>query len=367
VRILLTSPFAHPYVRRGVERYVGELADWLAGQGHEVVLLTTAPDRSRSESRPSGALTVFVRSGASVGRGRLRVDELIRTTAPILRGLLRLGSFDRVEAHHYPDATALRSTALPRRGGYDFWLPGVPRRTSFLGRPLHRAEFGWAVGGARRLLALSEHAAAALHAEFGHQAVVLPPGVDTSRYDGPRPSDPDQQLIFCPAAPDDPRKRVEVLVRALPLVKKRRPHATLLLAPPTEASVVGLLASLDDDLRAYIKVRVPDSSEELAALYRRAQVTVLPSLDEAFGLVLVESLAAGTPVVGTNSGGIPEIISDPAIGRLAAADDPEDLADAITACLDLGSDTDLSERCRRFARRWDWDQVGPRWLELDQP
>ncbi len=61
---------------------------------------------------------------------------------------------------------------------------------------------------------------------------------------------------------------------------------------------------------------------------------MLPSVDEAFGLVLVESLAAGTPVVAARSGACPEIVTDDAIGRLFEPDDADDLARAMGEAID---------------------------------
>ena len=73
----------------------------------------------------------------------------------------------------------------------------------------------------------------------------------------------------------------------------------------------------------------------MAALYRRAWVTALPAIGEAFGIVLAESLACGTPVVGSPFGGIPEIIDRPEIGRAARSLEPPDLADALLEALEL--------------------------------
>lgn len=355
-RILLTSPFAHPYVRRGVERYVGELASWLAGRGHDVTLLTTAPDRTRTERR--GGVTVqYRRAGRPIGRGRLRVDELLRTTPAIARGAVARRGHDVVEAHHYPDAAALRSTG---RRPYVFWLPGVPRSAAFTGRPLNRAAAGYALRGAAGRLTLSRHAADALRREFALSSEVLPPGVDTRRYAGPRPA-PRDEVVLCAAAADDPRKRVGDLVRAFAEVVRRRPGVRLVLAPPAAGPAAALLVGLDRTVRDRIDIRVPAGSDELAALYRSATASVLPSVDEAFGLVLVESLAAGTPVVGVRSGAVPEVVDDDAVGRLAEPGEPIALARAIVEALDLGADAGTADACRRAARRWDWDTVGPRW------
>jgi glycosyltransferase involved in cell wall biosynthesis len=98
-------------------------------------------------------------------------------------------------------------------------------------------------------------------------------------------------------------------------------------------------------------------TEELPAAYSSAAVTVLPSRHEAFGLTLAESLACGTPVVGTDEAGIPDVIDDEAIGRRFAAGDADDLARAILEALELVRDPGTRERCRGSGLRFDWMNV----------
>lgn len=367
MKILLTSPFAHPYVRRGVERYVSELADWLTTAGHDVELLTTAPDRARRELRPSGAVVRYQKAGRPIGSGRLRIDEVLRTAGPLWRGYMRSGTYDVIEAHHYPDGAALRAARWRHPLAYGLWLPGVPRQSSLGRRPLNRAAATYSMRGARRLLALSRHAADAVSDEFGLKAEVLPPGVNTARYAGGKPEPSGIETVLCAAAPEDPRKKVDVLVRAFEIVSKQRPQARLLLAPPRAQTAQELVADLDDEVRQRVTVRVPSDSNELAQMYRHASVSVLPSVDEAFGLVLVESLASGTPVVGTRSGGVPDVIDDEGIGRLAPPMDVDGLARAILETLDLALDPGSAPACRAAALRWDWSIIGARWLELNSP
>ena len=89
-------------------------------------------------------------------------------------------------------------------------------------------------------------------------------------------------------------------------------------------------------------------------------------------MVAVESLAAGTPVVGTRDGAIPEFITDPAIGRLfdpgpevnAEASNASGLADAMDEALDLAKDPETAMNCRRFAERFSWERVGPKYEAL---
>lgn len=72
-----------------------------------------------------------------------------------------------------------------------------------------------------------------------------------------------------------------------------------------------------------------------------ADLFVAPSLYESFGLIFVEAMRWGTPVVGTRVGGIPEIVKDDESGLLVSPGSPDELADAIVALL-----LDEERRCR---------------------
>jgi len=78
---------------------------------------------------------------------------------------------------------------------------------------------------------------------------------------------------------------------------------------------------------------------DLARWMAAADVFVLPSRNEGLGLVLLEAMACGTPCVGSEVGGIPEVLETPACGRLVPAEDPAALADAIASVLSTGRDS----------------------------
>jgi len=105
--------------------------------------------------------------------------------------------------------------------------------------------------------------------------------------------------------------------------------------------------------------------EDLPELYRNAAISVLPSVNEPFGLVILESLASGTPVVGTRSGGIPDILNDPKTGVLfEERDGPEELCKALLKGLELNRDPETRIRCRRHAKQYSWRNVGPLYEKL---
>ncbi len=130
--------------------------------------------------------------------------------------------------------------------------------------------------------------------------------------------------------------------------------------------------SLSLDGRVHIVGLVGDEAL-LTSAYREARVLVLPSEYEAFGLVLLEALAEGTPVVASRVGGIPEVVEEGKAGLLVPPRSPEELAQAIEA---LWNDRELAGRFGAYGRdqvvpRYSWDRLADRlstlYREVVQP
>jgi glycosyltransferase involved in cell wall biosynthesis len=137
------------------------------------------------------------------------------------------------------------------------------------------------------------------------------------------------------------QKRVDYLIRAFAEVRAKNSTARLLLCGtgPLEAEIRSLITSLHLDSSVTITPPVPQA--DLRALYNKATVVVLNSVQEGFGLVISEAMMCGTAVIGATSGGIPGIIQHSETGLLVKPNNVDDLADAIIRIL---QDSELRSR-----------------------
>jgi phosphatidylinositol alpha-mannosyltransferase len=349
VRIALLHPTYWPEVRRGSERLAHDLAAALARRGHEVTLLSTHPG-PREVERADGFEVVRARRVPRLP-GMHWYDEYAGAIPATVSGIVR-GGYEVVHALYPVDGWSARLAQNLGGPRYALSIHGVVNR-EYLVRLRHRLEMlRAAAAGAIAVSALSDAAAEPLRRYALADPVIVPGGVVPDDYAGPRER-PRVPTLLCPASLDDPRKRGALLAAAFASVRERDGAARLVLAGDP-----GGLAGPG------IEHSDPTTTADLAAAYRAASATVLPSDGEAFGLVLVESLAAGTPVVAARSGGCPEIVDDPAIGRLFEPGDAADLARAIGESVALADDPATAERCRAHARRWDWDAVVERYEAL---
>jgi glycosyltransferase involved in cell wall biosynthesis len=264
--------------------------------------------------------------------------------------------FDLVHAFYISDAWAISLAARLTGRPLILSLMGYPDAESLDAFRCRRAMLVQ-VGRIARAVHVDTRAAAdALREETGIEARVINPGTMMSEFRPDLPRD-DRPTVFCAASPADPRKRVPLLVDAFARVRADRPDARLVIA-------TGGATELDPGLRAPGVELVDLDEGGLAAMYARAWTTVLPAAREAFGMVLVESLASGTPAVGMRDGGVPEILDDPRVGTLCETPDPDALANAIERTLELSRTDGVREACRAHAERWDWNDVVVRFEEL---
>jgi len=208
------------------------------------------------------------------------------------------------------------------------------------------------------VVTISRHSAHLIAGTFSvpdDRIFVCPPGAPTWQTLGRAPNVPrDGYVLFVGTL--DPRKNVGSLLDAYALAMSRHPHLPRLViaggpAPGSEAwaarwSSAPLAGHVD--YRGY----VPDEQRE--ALYAGARLLVLPSLDEGFGIPVLEAMSAGIPVLVSNRGALPEVAGD--AGLILDPDDTEAFAASL---IQLTTDDELARdmalRSLARARTYTWE------------
>jgi phosphatidyl-myo-inositol alpha-mannosyltransferase len=359
LRIALVHPHVWPEVRRGGERYLDDLAWYLTGAGHRVDLITGTKG-SAHVGRSQGATVRAYRHVRSARLERRGVSRTETFGAVALLPMLRR-RYDIV--HALTPGAAIAARLAGQRTLYTVLGHPVPE---IFGHGAVRGLTAAAVRVAHAVAALSNASAEQVRRAFGRKAEVLHPGVRLDHFrtgSGERRGPP--RVLFTSYA-TDPNKGLGLLLTAVGLLLERVPDARLALSGPGDPRPI-LDGVREGRVRDAIDVLGLGEPASLPQLYRSASVTALPSLHEAFGLTLVESLACGTPVVCTASGGMPEIVSRSEVGRVFAPGDVAGLSRALEEVILLSRDPRTRRRCRLHARRWGWrERVGPAHEELYQ-
>lgn len=166
-----------------------------------------------------------------------------------------------------------------------------------------------------------------------------------------------------------PGKGVDILLNALPAVLAKLPEARLTVVGdgPERDSLVELACRLDVESR--VAFAGPVAHASLAAHYRWAALLVLPSREEGFGLVLVEALGCGCPVVASGLPAIRSLLLEGQAGRLFQAGNAADLSQAITGMLADGARSKaLAERGRQqVLSQYDWQAIARRYAAILMP
>lgn len=389
LRLLAVSDVSPMAIVGGGERVLWEQASRLAGLGHRVRILSRAPaDDARAEAERDGvairqfpvdrrSLLRFIRSSI-LGARRAAADELARAGADVLHlhqplsgyGVLRLPAARRIPALYTflsPAPLEYRSrrgmTAL-HRGGL------VGRAGAALLWLIERA----CLRTASRIHVLSDFSAAQLRTLYRispERVVRIPGGVDAQKF---RPAAdrnavraalgiPPGRPVLLTVRNLEPRMGLDALLRAVAILREDVPDVLLLISgsgwlrPELEALAAAL------GLGGHVRFLgfVPEA--ELAAHYQAADFFVLPTRElEGFGLVAVESLACGTPVLGTPVGAIPEVLE--AIGAEYVFDgmEAEAIARGTRKHLARLGDRDGYETLRQVCAetavaRFGWDRV----------
>ena len=159
---------------------------------------------------------------------------------------------------------------------------------------------------------------------------------------------------------DEPRKGLQVLLDALPSVAARVPEVTLLVAGPGEVEPVA--EALDPRIADRVEFLGLVSQADKARALHSADVYVAPNTGgESFGIILLEAMAAGTPVLASDIEAFQRVLNEGRAGVTFRNEDPADLADHLVALLgDPARRRRLQTAGRARAAQFDWASVARR-------
>lgn len=359
MRIGLVCPYAFD-VPGGVQFHVRDLAEHFLARGHDVAVL--APLDEQDAVVPgyvtSCGRAVPVRYNGSVAR--LTFGPV--TSSRVSRWLEE-GDFDVLHLHEpiTPSASLMALWASSEPVVATFHTSNIRSRAMHAANPLLRPS----TEKIRARIAVSEEARQTVRRHLGGDAYIIPNGVDTTRFapDGATTrwsGTPERPTLAFLGRIDEPRKGLDVLVAAMPRILDALPGARLVVAGPGD--VADIAAGLDPRVRAATEFLGAVSESDKVALLRSADLYVAPHTGgESFGIVLVEAMAAGAPVLASNLEAFTAVLGDAPAGRTFPVGDRAALADAV---IDLVRDPDERIRLRglglRRARSFDWGVVAAR-------
>ena len=358
---MLTWDFP-PRESGGTGAHVYGLSHALADAGHDVVVLTIADRGADVVAERSGRVRVL---RAAVDLPHIPAERYLALTASADHALVQLAldadsalagwrpdvvhghdwkvgwAADTLARHHnVPFVLTMHGTERVRHGGN---LP--------MGEPTDVNSIEWWLAfRADRLIASTRFMVDQLVTGFElspEQVVRIPNGIDPELWDGhDRPADRGPLIVSWGRVQYE--KGFQVLARAMTTLRGRVPHVSCVIAGrgsylpelQTQIDVEGVSDLID--LPGFL------GDDELRSLVHRAGCVVIPSLYEPFGVVALEALAAGAPLIVARTGGLAELIVDTDAGLTFEPGNPDDLAHVVEMVL---RDSALAQQLTTNARR----------------
>ncbi|MEN3000059.1 MAG: glycosyltransferase family 4 protein [Acidilobaceae archaeon] len=346
----------HPNSIGGVQSHVRDLYRVLKGRGVDVCVV----------SRKIG-----VREAKAMSEeGHYLVDSAISLDALIvppsrdsLKQILQKISPDIIHAHHIFTLLPLLSIAI----GKEMKVPSIAtNHTIFLAHDSPRL---WRTVSVllptRRFLKHSDAVISVSRAadkfvesimgpDFAAKRYVISGGVDTEKY---APGEEGDYVLFVGRLVF--RKGLHVLLKAFSRLEHKDSRLLVVGKGYMEIPASFLIKSYGLERRVQLLGALPE--REKVELFRKAKVVVVPSIvNESMGIVALEAMAAGKPVIATRVGGLEEIVEDRETGLLVPPGDPGSLARALDLLLsDKELRSKLGHNARRAAEeRYSWKAVG---------
>jgi D-inositol-3-phosphate glycosyltransferase len=382
----------------GMNVYVRDLSRELSRRGLAVDVYTRSQDpaRPRVQELAGRGRVIQVKAGPEQPYNKNRVvDHLAEFVAGVelFAGEQQL-TYDLIYSHYWLSGLVARELRRAWRVPFAQMFHTLAEMKNRVAQPGEReTEFranseGEIMAFADTLIAatpLEKNQMTWLYGAAPDKIEVVPPGVDLERF---KPMDQAEARRKIGIPPEDrmilfvgriqPLKGIDILIRALGLVKRREPE----LARRLCVSIIGGDPQPDSEVEEAEFERLESLRRELGIgdlvtflgakdqdtlvyYYAAAEMVVMPSHYESFGMVAIEAMACGTPVVASDVGGLTFSIEDGYNGYLVPGRDPQALASKIILLLKHPVLRDqLSEQARQWVQRYSWTHIAAELLEV---
>jgi D-inositol-3-phosphate glycosyltransferase len=346
------------------------------GFGNRVVHIPAGPEKPLPKKELAGYLPQFV--------------EGIKTFAGD-KGI----SYDIVHSHYW--LSGLAAEELRNSQGLPFvhMFHTLGEMKNRIARAPEEREGDYRLDGERRVIDHADRIIASTLAEKaqlewlykadGKKITIIPPGVDTSHF-YPIPKDEAKSYIGLPlnermilfVGRIEPLKGVDTLIQAMAQLKlsgmtKRHPIHLAIIGGDPNASPEQMNTEMlrlqqmchdlcMDRMVVFLGARSQDS---LPYYYSAAEVVVMPSHYESFGMVALEAMACGTPVIASQVGGLAFLIQDSVTGYSIPDQDPKALAESLKKLLgDSSARAEMGKRAAEYAREYSWPFISAQIVEV---
>lgn len=383
----------------GMNVYVRDLALYLGREGIELDVFT----RSQDEHVPHvlhdlgyGNRVAHIPAGPEYPLPKKQLAEYILDFAEKILEFSNAKNlkYDLIHSHYWMSGLAAENLSATWNVPVIQMFHTLGKLKQAVAQNSEEAEGDYRIAGESRVIEISDRIVASTSTEKdqletlynapAHKIEIIPPGVDLSHF-YPIPPDEAKEFIGVPLDKKmllfvgriEPLKGIKTLLRAIGILRANgQTEDNLCLAViggeladknGQETEEVKLLMKLRDEygLQDMVTFLGKRSQDSLPYYYSAAEMVIMPSHYESFGMVALESMACGTPVIASLVGGLIHLVEDGVTGYHVPVEDPQALSMRIASLLrDKALRYRMGHDAFAFAKKYSWDNISNQMIKL---